>query len=322
VLAGLAALAGLVLCAAPFTGMRLIGLADAAGGGVESAIFWNMRVPRVLVAFLAGSGLALAGMAFQAMFRNPLATPFTLGVASGASFGAALYVHLGLAFTLGILPGVSAFAFLGALLAIGLVYGLTRGGGGLSTNTLLLAGVAVSFTFSSLILLVQYITIHTRSMRIVHWLMGELAVGGYPDVFNVLPFAVGGAAVILFLSNELNLLTTGEDLAATRGVEVGRVKTALFLVTSLTVAGVVAVCGPIGFVGMMVPHVCRMLVGSDHRWLGPASLLSGGTFLVVCDRLSCAVLAPAELPVGIVTALLGGPFFLWLLLRRGRSWSR
>jgi iron complex transport system permease protein len=174
-------------------------------------------------------------------------------------------------------------------------------------------------------MLIQYITVHERAMRIVHWLMGEMEVGGYTEVLNVLPFALGGGAVIVFLSNELNLFTTGEDLAATRGVEVNRIKTVLFVATSLTVGGVVAVCGPIGFVGMMVPHICRMVIGSDHRWLGPASFLFGGTFLVVCDRLSCAVLAPVvqsgavvpELPVGIITALLGGPFFLWLLVRRG-----
>jgi len=304
---------------APFLGATVLpwGVATGQGTPADHLIFWEVRVPQVLVAFLAGSSLAISGMTFQAMFRNPLATPFTLGVASGASLGAAVYIRAEIGLGIPGLPGIALFAFLGALGAISVVYGLSVVRQGLSTAGMLLAGVAVSFFCSSLLLFVQYISRIGHSIQILHWLMGGLNVFGYQQVFQVLPFVVTGAAVVLYLSRELNLLLLGEDLASSRGVAVARVKLVLFLVTSLSVAGVVAVTGPIGFVGMMVPHIVRLLVGPDHRVLGPATLLAGGGFLVICDRIARVVVSPADLPVGVVTAMLGGPFFLWLLLRRG-----
>ena len=151
----------------------------------------------------------------------------------------------------------------------------------------------------------------------LRWVMGGLYKGvGYDEVFSVLPFAVAGSLIVLYLTHELNLITTGEELAASRGVEVNRTKMVLFFAASLMVGAVVAVCGPIGFVGLMAPHICRLLIGPDHRYLMPAVLLFGGAFLVLCDTLARTVMAPTELPVGIITALLGGPFFLWLLLGR------
>jgi iron complex transport system permease protein len=332
VLVALALLAVAAICLAPFLGARADGEGHRLGvmplsvlsaeGGQAAFKFWKVRVPQVLAAFLAGAGLALAGMAFQAMFRNPLATPFTLGVASGASLGASVYVSSGVVFSVVGVSGVSICAFIGAIFAIAVVYGLTRLRRGSSTTTMLLAGVAVSLFCSSLIMLLQYMSRASHSLRILHWLMGGLNVFGYGQILDILPFVAVGAAVIVLLSGELNLLTTGEDIAASRGVAVGRVKLTLFFVTSFTVGGVVAICGPIGFVGMMVPHICRMLIGPDHRTLAPATLLFGGTFLVFCDRLARTLISPADMPVGIVTALLGGPFFLWLLIRRGTSWSR
>jgi iron complex transport system permease protein len=310
-----------VLYAAPFYGLRTISPTELAevSGSREAAIFMNMRVPRVLAAFLAGAGLALCGMAFQALFRNPLATPFTLGVSSGASFGAALYVRLGLVMHIPFLPvpGISIFAFAGALLAILMVYAITRIRRGFSTSTMLLAGVAISFSFSGLIMLIQHLSLFSHSIRIMHWLMGSMAVQGYRDVYAVLPFTMAGLIAVAWLSQELNVLTTGEDIAASRGVNVGLVKLLLFFTTSLCVGGIVSVCGPIGFVGMMVPHICRMLIGSDHRYLTPACFFFGGSFLVLCDRLSIILGGIGGMPVGILTALLGGPFFLWLLIRRG-----
>lgn len=318
-LAGLSILALATLALGPFVGGTSLPLGVLSGGGTEAEqmIFWKLRVPQVLVAFLAGSGLALSGMTFQAIFRNPLATPFTLGVASGAALGAAIYVYSGVDLGIPGLPGITLFAFAGALGAVSLVVGLTASRRGLSTAGVLLAGVAVSFFCSSLLMFVQYISKMGHSIKILHWMMGGLNVFGYEPVFQVLPFVMAGAGVILLLGAELNLLLLGDDLAASRGVAVRRVKLGLFAVTSLAVAGVVAVCGPIGFVGMMVPHVARLLFGADHRVLGPACLLSGGVFLVLCDRLARSVVPPAEVPVGVITALLGGPFFLWLLLRRG-----
>jgi iron complex transport system permease protein len=319
VLTLLAALVLAVLAAAPFLGMQDIPVrtlwddSDALAG----KIFWQLRVPRVVIAMLAGAALALSGMVFQAMFRNPLATPFTLGVASGASLGASVYIHLGLGFSLLAVPGGTWFAFGGALVAILLVYGFTRMKQGFSTATMLLAGVAISFFFSSLILFLQYLSDFTRTYRMLRWVMGGLDnVVGFGDVWNVLPFVLAGVLVVLFLRHELNLITTGEELAAARGVAVARTKIVLFFTASLMVGAVVAVCGPIGFVGLMAPHICRLLIGPDHRFLGPATVLFGGAFLAASDTLARTVMAPTELPVGILTALLGGPFFLWLLLGR------
>jgi len=309
-----------VLALAPFWGMEHVPLAALWGGTDDYTkidILWKIRLPRVAMAFLAGAALATSGMAFQAMFRNPLATPFTLGVSSGASLGAAVSIHLGLAFSLFGFSSVAWFAFAGALGTVVLVYGLTRARRGFSTATMLLAGVAVSFFFSSLILFLQYLSDFTRTFRMLRWVMGGMDnVVGFDDVLGVLPFVVAGILILVYLTHELNLITTGEDLAAARGVDVDRTKMLLFFAASLMVGAVVAVCGPIGFVGLMAPHICRLLIGADHRYLTPATLLFGGAFLVLCDTLARTVLAPTELPVGIITALLGGPFFLWLLLGR------
>ena len=314
VVLGVFAVATLVVT--PFIGMETIPLRTVLGGGdsVESTVFWDIRLPRVLTAFIAGIALALSGMTFQAMFRNPLATPFTLGVSSGASLGATIAIQTGFSFSFLGITGTTLAAFVGAMAAIGLVYGLTQIREGFSTATMLLAGVAVNFFFASLILFIQYTADVYNSFRMLRWIMGGMAAVDYESVFNVLPFAVAGLAILWLMTHELNLLTTGDDLAMSRGVDVPKTKRLLFFTVSMMVGGVVAVCGPIGFVGMMVPHICRLLIGPDHRYLAPASCLFGGAFLALCDTFARTVLAPAELPVGVVTALLGGPFFIWLLL--------
>ncbi len=306
--------AAAITLAAPFIGADGFSLAGLRDGGIEAQVLRDLRLPRVIAAFVAGVALSLSGMAFQTLFRNPLATPFTLGVSSGASFGAALAMQLGLHGVWFGVSGPAAAAFAGALFSTGLVYGLTYLRGGFSTATLLLAGVAVSFFFSSLILFVQYSADVYNAFRMLRWVMGGLSVVDYESIWTMLPFALSGGVLLWLARHELNLLLLGDDLAISRGVDVPRIKLVLFLTVSLMVGGVVAVCGPIGFVGMMVPHMCRMMVGHDHRLLTPASALFGGAFLVACDTVARIILAPAELPVGVITALLGGPFFLWLLL--------
>jgi iron complex transport system permease protein len=308
----------------PFIGMRITPLqavVGSSGSGTEGAIFWMIRVPRVIAAWLAGAGLAAAGMVFQALFRNSLATPFTLGVASGAALGAALSIRFGIVITLAGMSSTPLWAFAGALASILLVYGITRGitrrGRGMSTATMLLAGVAVSFFFSSLNLFTQYISDFTHTFRIIRWLMGGVQVTGYHSVIEMVPLVIGGLVITFSLTRELDILTTGEEMAAGRGVNVTRTRNMLFFSSSLMVGGVVAVCGPIGFVGLMVPHICRLMIGPGHRYLAPASILAGGSFLVVCDTFARTVIAPAEIPVGVITALLGGPFFLILLVREG-----
>lgn len=322
----LAVLAASVLLLAPSAGIEWINplAVFRESGGMEARIYWDLRVPRVLASFLAGASLAVCGMAFQALFRNPLATPFTLGVSSGASLGASLAVWGGLHFSILGISGVSICSFAGALIVVTLVWlaaSLNRQFS--NTYTLLLAGVAVSFFFSSLILFIQYLSDFTQSYQIIRWLMGGMEVAGFSSVLPLL--AVFFPAMLLFwaLSRDLDLLAIDEDIAVSRGVEAARSKALLYACTSLLVGAVVALCGPIGFVGMMVPHICRLIVGWNHRILFPASLLLGGSFLTLCDTAARTLIAPAEIPVGIITAMLGGPFFLWLLFRRnGRGIMR
>jgi iron complex transport system permease protein len=257
-------------------------------------------------------------MAFQALFRNALATPFTLGVSSGASLGAALYVIAGFSAAPAGVSGQSLAAMIGALLAIVLVYGLTRAARDFTSSTLLLAGVAVSFLLTSLLSALAYVGDVSAHLRIGRWLLGGLEVVGFAVVRQLLPFAALGLAGVVLLRRELDLLLLGDDVAAARGVPVGRIKKLLFLGVSLMVGGVVAACGPIGFVGLIVPHVGRRLVGAGHARLAPFCVLGGGAFLVLCDTVGRTALAPVEIPVGLVTSLLGGPFFLALLVR-GRA---
>ncbi|MGW8257514.1 MAG: FecCD family ABC transporter permease [Thermoguttaceae bacterium] len=321
VLAILFTLAVLIAATAPFVGMESIpfsALWGATDDPIKIDILWKLRIPRVIMAFLAGAALATSGMSFQAMFRNPLATPFTLGISSGASLGAAVCILLGWNFSFLGIPGVTLSAFVGAASTIFLIYTLTtRSSHGLTTATMLLAGVAISFFFSSLILFFQYLSDFTQSFRMIRWVMGGMEnVVDFGEVLTVLPFVISGCLIILFLTHELNLTLMGEDFAASRGVALRETRLLLFFAVSLMVGAVVAFCGPIGFVGLMAPHICRLLIGHNHRYLFPATLLLGGTFLVACDTLGRTIMAPAELPVGVITALLGGPFFLWLLFSR------
>ena len=286
---------------------------------VDAIIFWQIRVPRVLLSLLAGAGLSLGGVVFQALFRNPLATPFTLGVASGASLGVTIAIVTGIHFSLLGLSGTSLAALSGAILSIALVYGIARTSGKLSPTTMLLGGVAISFFFSSLILLLQYLSDAGSSFRILHWLMGDISRASMDSVLQLAPFIISGALIVSLLHRELNLLSITDDMAASRGVNVDRSRQLLFFAVSLMVAGIITVCGPIGFVGIMAPHICRLIIGSNHRFLIPASLLFGATFLTICDTLARNISSAAEVPVGIITAILGGPFFLWLLLRKNRS---
>lgn len=308
----------LVLLFTPFFGAETLSLSDVIGftqSNVDAKIYWLMRLPRAMVSFLAGTAFALSGMVFQAIFRNPLVCPFTLGVSGGASLGAALYIWLGLSFSILGISGISFFSFLGALFSILMVWGLAKMQEGRSTEKILLAGITVSFFFVSLIMFLQYLSGPGQSMKISRWLMGGLFVFGYDALRDLFPFVIAGSAAILYFSQDLNLLTTGEETAMSRGVDVLRVIKILFFLISAMVGGVVAVCGPIAFVGIIVPHICRLLIGPDHRYLTPATFLFGGIFLTVCDTFARILAPPTEIPVGVITALLGGPFFLWLLCR-------
>jgi len=312
-----------VLLWAPTVGSTSISLArvfDRAipwNDNVDAQIFFVARLPRVLSGAIVGASLAAAGVVLQAMLRNPLATPFTLGVSAGGALGAMLAIAFSL--ELGVM-GVSSIpiaSFAGSLLAIAIVYWLASSQKrGLSTNVLLLAGVTLNSFFSALILFVQYLSDFTESSRAVRWLMGDLDVGSYSPILAALPFIGVAFGIFAVLPRTLNLLTLGEDVAAGRGVEVVRTQRLAFLSASLATGAAVSLAGPIGFIGIVVPHLVRLLVGSDHRIVLPAATLFGAAFTVLCDLAARTVMAPLELPVGIITALIGGPFFLWLLVKK------
>jgi iron complex transport system permease protein len=302
-----------VLASAPFIGMNFISPLRLLSDDYQTNIFFSLRIPRVLAAFLAGSGLSLCGMVFQAMFRNPLADPFTLGIASGASCGAAFTILMGLSGAVFGLSFVSIGAFFGAAVAMLLVYFLSSLNKTSSSLAMLLAGIAISFLFSSILMFMQYLSSLRDSFHIVRWLMGGIEVFGYRQILPMAVVAATGFVIVFFKLPELDQLLVGEDLAHSRGVRVALTKNLLLFASTIIIGSIVSVCGPIGFVGLLIPHICRMMFKTKHAVLGPACFLTGGIFLVVCDTAARVIVAPAEMPVGVITALLGGPFFLWLL---------
>jgi iron complex transport system permease protein len=252
------------------------------------------------------------------MLRNPLATPFTLGVSAGSSLGAMLAITFGASISLGPLSPVPLASLAGAGLAATIVYWLAHPSGrAMSTSILLLAGVTLNSFFSALIMFVQYLADFAQLFSAFRWLMGDLDVGGFAPIVAAAPLFAIAFAMFLWLPSRLNLLSVGVDSAAARGVDVGRTQRHAFIAASLATSAAVSLAGPIGFVGIIVPHFVRLLVGVDHRLVLPASALSGACFLVLCDIVSRTLLAPVEIPVGVVTAMIGGPFFLWLLVTRG-----
>ena len=279
---------------------------------VDAQIFFIARLPRALAAALVGGTLAAAGVVFQGLLRNPLATPYTLGVSSGAALGAMLAITFGAQLPVG---SIEVASLTGALAAVLVVYLLaTARQQGLSTTVLLLAGVTLNAFFSALILFVQYVSDFAQIFRALRWLMGDLDVVGYRPILSALPLVLIAFVAFVRLARPLNLISLGADAAATRGVDVERAQRIAFFGGSLATGAAVSVGGPIGFVGIIVPHLVRLFVGADHRLVLPASTFFGAAFLVVCDVLARTVIAPVELPVGVVTAVIGGPFFLWLLL--------
>jgi iron complex transport system permease protein len=312
--------AAVVIVGAPFIGSTPISLSRVFSRSIpfqenlDSQIFFLARLPRALAAALVGGALAGAGVVFQGLLRNPLATPYTLGVSAGAALGAMLAITFGAALPMG---SVATASLSGAGLAVAVVYGLARARrGGLSTTVLLLAGVTLNAFFSALILFVQFLSNFAQVFRAMRWLMGDLDVGGYAPIVAALPFVAVAFLAFAWLARPLNLLSLGAEAAESRGVNVVRAQRTAFFSASLATGAAVSVGGPIGFVGIIVPHLVRMLVGADHRLVLPGSILFGAGFLVLCDVVARTVIAPMELPVGVITAMLGGPFFLWLLVRK------
>jgi iron complex transport system permease protein len=297
----------LVIAAAPFVGSHR----------TTAQILWELRVPRVLLGLLAGGTLALVGASLQVILRNPLATPYTLGVTGGGALGAVIAIAVpGLHLAVGPLSTVQIFALAGCGATLLLIYVFARRPEGISMPTLLLAGVTIGILCGALSLLVRYLADPKLLVAMDRWVMGGLDVVGYAKLGSMAPLLLPGLGLLVLQVPTLNHLSLGEEMAAGHGVDVAGVHREVFFGAGLATAAVVSVTGPIGFVGLIVPHAVRRLSGFDHRVVLPASFLLGGAFLVACDALARTLIAPSEMPVGILTALIGGPVFIWILLRR------
>lgn len=282
---------------------------------VERIILFQVRLPRCLFAGIVGASLATAGVLYQALLRNPLADPFILGISGGAALGAVIAIMAGLS---AFFWGVPALSLLGAACAMVLVFFIGRTGTSLRPTTLLLAGVIVNAFFSALIMFFLSLSTSGELHNITHWLMGNLGFADRVNLGLLSALLAGGFCIVYAHARPLNLIVLGEETAGHLGVNVEAVKVTLFITGSLLTALAVAFSGIIGFVGLIVPHMVRLVFGSDHRILLPAAFFSGGIFLMAADTLARSVIPYAELPVGVVTALCGAPFFVYLLKRRDR----
>ena len=282
----------------------------------RSTIFWNLRAPRIVLSVLVGAALSVCGAAYQSVFRNPLTDPYVLGISSGASVGAAVAILLGLeAYML----GVGACALVTGLLTIVVIYRIASIGNRMHTTTLLLTGVCITFLMSAVISFIMVLR-QDKMDSIIFWTMGSFASASWTEVAIVAPVVAVGIGIVLYYSRDLNLLLAGSETARSLGVEVERVKRVLLLSTTLMVAFCVATCGVIGFVGLVVPHCLRLVLGPDNRKIVPCAIFAGGLFMLLCDTLARTLLMPAELPVGSLTALAGAPLFIYLLYKNKKRY--
>jgi iron complex transport system permease protein len=289
-----------------------------AGLSPDREILFYARVPRVLLSLLAGGTLTLTGVLFQALLRDPLAEPFTLGISSGSSLGAVVAIALGWSSVAGI-PAAWLAAFAGAAITLSVVLGIAAEGRRLSSFTLLLAGVSVNSIAMATILFLHNLASLSQSFAISRWLMGGIEAVDYHIVAALAAVVLPIAGLVFARARDWNLMAVGEEWAAARGVPAAKLLVAGYIAGSVMTGSVTAFTGPIGFIGLIVPHALRMAFGADHRVLIPCSFLAGAAFLTICDTVARTALAPTEIPVGVVTALLGGPFFIWLLRSRRRS---
>jgi len=281
-------------------------------------IIWLIRTPRILFTVLVGGGLAITGAVMQAVVRNPMADPYILGLSSGASTGAALVL----------LSGISGYylfwtvpfaAFLGALTAFSLVFFFARSGGEMSAGKLILAGIAVSYLFSAITSFLAYLASDQNLREVTHWLLGSVAAGKWSTICLPAILVPTGSLFLVCRARALNAISMGEETAVSLGLNSSQFRKQIFFVTALIVGVLVALSGSIGFVGLMIPHVVRLIVGNDHKKLLPLSFLTGAVFLVLADIIARVIISPIELPIGIITAICGAPFFIWLLQRKEGS---
>lgn len=290
---------------------------DQAVRTADIAIVWDLRLARALLAACVGAGLAGAGAAFQGLFRNPLADPFVIGASGGAALGATVAIVLGGAVA-GSGVSVPLAAFGGALLAVALVFGIAQSSGDESATALLLAGAALSTMLGALVSLLMLFN-DRQLQEIFAWLLGSFSGRSWPQLALSAPPLLLGLVALWLLARPLDALLSGEETARSLGMPLGRTRAVIIAAASLTTAAAVAASGIIGFVGLIAPHIARLLCGASHARLIPASALIGALLMLLADSAARSMLPPLELPVGIVTAVIGGPFFLWLLARRGRQ---
>ncbi len=278
----------------------------------------KIRTARVILAIVAGGGLTVSGVILQGLLKNPLCEPYVLGISSGATLGAVLAIVSGFGFTIfgfGILP---LFAFSGAAIALFLVYRISRVSGRIPIQNLLLTGVIVGAVLSSIAIFIVSFSQSEAIHSVMWWLLGNLQIFEFKILFLILAIVVSGVILAFIFSRELNAISLGEEEALHLGVDIERAKKVLFLITSLITGAIVSTTGMIGFVGLIVPHFMRLIVGPNHRILIPTSLLAGGIFLVICDAISRVAISPSEIPIGVITAILGGPFFISLLRKKSK----
>jgi iron complex transport system permease protein len=301
--------AGVLIHKLPFLENELTGALDAS----TVSIVWNIRLPRVLLSVLVGAGLSVVGAALQALVRNPLADPYILGISSGASVGAALVIVFGLLAFLGNMA-LSVAACLGAFLTLLGVFFLAKEGNRIPVVRLLLAGIAMSAILSAVTSFILFLSPQESGVAAVYfWIMGSLSGATWWSLPIPAAVVIGGTVALMVRSRSLNLMLMGDNTAATLGLNVSRFRKFLLAISTILTGVVVAVSGAIGFVGLIIPHIVRILFGANHRRLLPMSALIGALFLVWVDVLARMILAPQELPIGIITALTGGPFFIWLM---------
>ena len=284
-----------------------------------SIIFLSLRLPRAILAFVSGGALSIAGVCLQGMFKNPMADSYVVGVSSGAALGATIALTLGFSFQFLGFGSITIFAFIGALLAIFIVYSLARVKGKVSTFSLLLSGVAISALASALVYCMMII-FRDKMEHIVMWTMGSFSASSWDKVVVSVPVMLISSGLCLLYSRDLNILLQGDEAARHLGVNPAVIRRNLLILTTIAAASAVSVSGIIGFVGLIVPHILRMISGPDHKKLLPLSFLGGGTFLLIADTIARIAINNQEIPVGVITALVGVPFFLYLL-RKGRKIS-
>ncbi len=309
----------LVVGSADISFGRAVKLLIEGPGGTDYAILFKLRLPRVLLGIAVGGGLSVSGVILQGVFRNPLVEPYTLGISGGAALAVSVVMVTGVGHVLGLLT-VPAAGFIGAVAVVALVYRLSLKNRMLRIRQLLLTGVMISFISSSLIMLMMSLSSTQDLPAVVFWLMGSLSELNRPLIWLSMGTGVLGLIVAVAYSIRLNALILGEDQARSLGVDAEKTKRRLFILASLVTGCCVAVAGPIGFVGLVVPHFVRMFTGQDHRFLLPASFLSGAIFLVACDMLARTMIPLQTLPVGVITGIVGGTLFVYTLTKRGMSW--